>query len=71
MDASVGISTWITADLLAETIQTWEGFYGRKLTADDAFEILQNLGLLIDCLESHNGQELPRPSTGIEPRAGA
>lgn len=35
-----GTPDWITEDLIVETLQTWQPYYGGSLTAEDAVEIL-------------------------------
>lgn len=42
---------WITPELIADTIETWQPYYVDRLTADDALEILLNVGAVIETLE--------------------
>jgi hypothetical protein len=51
VNPSSGTPAWITADLINDTIDTWQPFYDRELTADDALEILQNVAHVFDALE--------------------
>ena len=39
---------WITSELIAETIETWQPYYRESLTVDDAIEILRNVGCLME-----------------------
>ena len=49
-----GSPAWVTAELIADTIATWQPYFREALTAEDALEILQDVGHLIDILG--NGQ---------------
>ena len=42
---------WVTEELIADTISTWQPYYATRLTDDDALEILRSVGDLIDVLE--------------------
>jgi hypothetical protein len=46
-----GAPPWITAELIADTLETWQPYYSDPLTANDALEILLSVGHLIDALE--------------------
>ena len=46
-----GIPAWIKAELVRDTIETWQPYYPDPLTVNDAIEILQNVGHLFDALE--------------------
>ncbi len=39
---------WITPELVAETIETWQPYYGETLTQADALGILESVGSLFD-----------------------
>lgn len=45
-----GKPAWITHELLDETLKTWQPYYKEKLSPQDAFEILQNMGRMFDIL---------------------
>ena len=45
------IPSWITDDLVADTIATWQPYYTEPLTEADAVGILQSVGHLLDTLE--------------------
>ena len=47
-----GAPDWITADLIADTLDTWQPHFPEALTVDDALEILLDAARLIDFLES-------------------
>lgn len=46
-----GAPTWITSELIAETIATWQPYYQERLTEHEATEILTTVAKLIDGLE--------------------
>lgn len=43
-------ASWISEDLLRDTLETFSAVYGYTLTRDEAAEILLNVGLLLDSL---------------------
>jgi len=43
---------WITDELIADTISTWQPYYEATLTEQDAIEMLVNVGRLYDLLEA-------------------
>jgi hypothetical protein len=57
---------WISADLLKQTIDTWQPYYTQPLTEQDALEILQNVKQLFAVLERSNVQAVRRTGTGVE-----
>ena len=42
---------WISHDLIADTLATWQPYYSEELTEREAVAILQSVGRLIDVLE--------------------
>ncbi len=46
-----GAPAWITPELIADTIETWQPYYYDPLTAEDAMEILLSVAELVDVLE--------------------
>ena len=62
---------WITDELVADTLKTWQPFYSRRLTRDDAIEMLLAVGNLIDCLECSDDQAVPGSGPSFKSRAGA
>ena len=46
-----GRPSWITPELIEDTLKTWQPYYGKYLTTDDALEILLTVGHLLDTLE--------------------
>jgi hypothetical protein len=48
---SNGRPAWITVDLVAATLRTWQVYYREQLTERDAVAILQSVGGLIEVLE--------------------
>lgn len=54
-DVPSGAPDWVTAELIAYTIEVWQPYYQYRLTADDALEILLNAGQLLRALaDSHS-----------------
>lgn len=45
-----GAPSWITSELIANTLDTWQPYYAERLTVDDAVAILQAVGRLADVL---------------------
>lgn len=45
-----GAPAWITADLIADTIATWQPYYADPLTLEDALAILLSVGRFLDVL---------------------
>ncbi|TWT77311.1 hypothetical protein Pla123a_19690 [Posidoniimonas polymericola] len=46
-----GAPSWVTAELLEDTLNTWQPRYAHSLTVDDALEILLTVARLFDHLE--------------------
>jgi hypothetical protein len=62
---------WITDELVADTLRTWQSFYSRRLTRHDAIEMLLAVGNLIDCLECVDDQAVPGSGPSLKSRTGA
>jgi hypothetical protein len=45
-----GAPSWITPDLIADTLRVWQPYYRTPLTAEDALEMIMNVGQLFDVL---------------------
>lgn len=45
-----GAPTWMTNELLAETLAVWQPFYAHELSERDAVEILRSASHLFDAL---------------------
>ena len=60
-----GAPAWITAELIADTISTWQPYYEGPLTPEDALEILLDVGRLIDLLEQPHVQAVSGPRPGV------
>jgi hypothetical protein len=41
---------WITPELIAQTLETWQPYYAEPLTPEDAVAIIKNVGRLVDVL---------------------
>jgi hypothetical protein len=49
-DPPRGAPVWITSDLIADTIATWQPYYGEPLTIDEAIAIIEEVGRLMESL---------------------
>jgi len=49
------VPSWVTAELIADTIRTWQPRYKQRLTTHDAIEILMTAGNLVDVLRESDG----------------
>ena len=66
-----GIPSWITPELIADTIRTWQRYYTEPLTASDAVGILVGVGNLFASLSGVSSHEtLRRTGTGQQSRTG-
>jgi hypothetical protein len=45
-----GSPSWVTSDLIAETIRVWQPYYRVPLTSQDAVEMIMSVGQLFDVL---------------------
>ena len=43
-----GAPDWVTEELILETLDTWQPYYGGSLTAEDALEILLGVTKLFE-----------------------
>ncbi|MCD8140365.1 MAG: hypothetical protein LUE17_11405 [Planctomycetaceae bacterium] len=50
-----GTPDWISPELLADTIKTWQPYYREELTESEALEILLTVSRLIDALQNNCG----------------
>ena len=51
-----GLSAWITPEIVADTLQTFQPFYDTSLTVDEAVEILLSAGRLLAILNTDNAK---------------
>ena len=49
--AATGAPAWVTPELLADTIETWQPYYTERLTVADSLEILLTMSRLIDAVQ--------------------
>ena len=55
-----GIPSWITPELIADTIRAWQPYYTEALTAKDAVGILMGVGNLFASLTGVSSHETLR-----------
>jgi hypothetical protein len=49
-DVPPGSPSWVTSDLIADTIRVWQPYYRTPLTSADALEMIMNVGQLFEVL---------------------
>ncbi|MDA8377075.1 MAG: hypothetical protein M0Z50_08460 [Planctomycetia bacterium] len=65
------LPSWITPDLISETIRAWQPYYAQPLTVQDAIGILIGVGNLFSVLSGVSSHEkLCRPGTGQQSGTG-
>jgi hypothetical protein len=52
-----GAPAWITPEIVADTIETWQPYYAVPLTVADSLEILQSVSRLLDALQEQARME--------------
>lgn len=57
-----GAPAWVTSELLDQTIKVWQPYDQHALTAQDALEMMLNVGHLFDVLSRGNDHEAVRRS---------
>ena len=50
--AATGAPDWVTPNLLASTVRTWQPYYAKRLTDADSLEILLGVARLFDALNN-------------------
>lgn len=45
-----GAPSWVSADLIEQTLRTWQPYYQTALTPEDAVYIIMSVGRLFDVL---------------------
>ena len=48
--------SWVTPDLIRQTLETWQPFYDHPLTTDDALEIILNISRYWDAVREWDRQ---------------
>lgn len=51
-----GAPSWVTPELIAHTLHVWQRFADHPLTPDDALEIINGAGLLIESFSGERGK---------------
>lgn len=49
------LPSWITRELIAETIRVWQPYYATRLTAEDAVTVIQGVGQLFLLCQTKGG----------------
>jgi len=63
-----GAPSWVTPDLIAATLRTWQPHYEKSLTCDDALEILLSVAQVFEFLEEKDEQQsIPGAGPGQQP----
>ena len=57
-----GAPAWVTPELIANTLDTWQPYYGNSLTSLDALEILMTVTRLFDRLDLTDAETVYRIS---------
>jgi hypothetical protein len=50
LNIPAGTPAWITPSLMRDTLETWQPYYDKTLTAADLVGILQSVGRLFDVM---------------------
>ncbi len=58
---------WMTPELIAETLGVWQPHYPKRLTDEDAIEILRSVGQLFDAFGDLDDETVSSASESIEP----
>ncbi len=58
---------WITPELIAETLDVWQPHYSKRLTDEDAIEILRSVGQLFDALGDVDDETVSSASESLKP----
>lgn len=64
---TTSLPDWITPDLIAETIEVWQPKYEKRLTDQDAIEILLEVSALLDALGDRDDEAVFGIGTRVEP----
>ena len=59
-----GASRWISPELVALTIRTWQPYYQETLTPEVAIAIIMNVGRLVEVLGSQTDETICRARSG-------
>lgn len=59
----VGAPSWVTAELIDQTLKTWQPFYADQLIPEDALEMIMSVDQLVSVVSRDNKNETLR-STG-------
>ena len=51
-----GAPAWISAELIEETLRVWQPYYTGPLTTEDAIDIMQAAGQLVEVLSCKKSQ---------------
>ncbi len=60
-----GAPSWVTAELIEQTLRVWQPYYQDPLIPEDAMEMIMAAGRMIDVLSCGGGHEaIRRPGAG-------
>lgn len=66
-DTRQGLPSWISPDLITETIDVWQPKYEKRLTDEDAIEILREVSALLDALGDLDDEAIRGAGESFEP----
>ena len=66
-----GAPTWITARMIGNTIETWQPYYAKPLTEEDAVGILIAVDRLATALGEQDGEAVSGSGSRLKQRARA
>lgn len=52
-----GAPDWVTAELIADTLETWQPYYQITLTTEEALEIILSVGRFLDLAVLEQGDD--------------
>lgn len=58
-----GAPSWVTVELIAQTLRVWQPYYPQQLIPEDALDMILNVGRIVQVLQRGDDDEAVR-STG-------
>lgn len=62
-----GCPKWITAELIALTLEVWQPYYAERLQVNDAVEMILSTGHLINLVKENRVEKVRRPGPSQQP----